>query len=337
MCRKLSLTYRGNRTAFVKSDVLVKLNEKIKENQQIKGMNISLNLREGEIDDWKSEMTLSINDIPFENNGFGTQNMIKSELIANDNTGVDFLILEEPENNLSFANMSLLISKLSNLTGKQLIISTHSSFVANKLSLKKLQLVSNGTVKSFNELKIDTFNYFMKLPGYNTLRLLLANKIILVEGPADELIVQRAYFDYYNKLPIDDGIDVLSVGGLAFARYCELASIIDKQIVVLTDNDGDYENVIKKYEEYSKILTLCVEKDNSLNTLEPSVLNANKEAFDVFKNIIYKGNNNNLDFDSLLSFMTNNKSEWAMRVFQSEKRIVYPHCVLKAIGVEKDE
>jgi len=38
----------------------------------------------------------------------------------------------------------------------------------------------------------DTYNYFIKLPGFNTLRVLLANKIILVEGPADELIIQSS-------------------------------------------------------------------------------------------------------------------------------------------------
>jgi predicted ATP-dependent endonuclease of OLD family len=37
-------------------------------------------------------------------------------------------------------------------------------------------------------------NILNKLPGYDTLRLILCNKAILVEGPSDELIVQKAYF-----------------------------------------------------------------------------------------------------------------------------------------------
>lgn len=36
---------------------------------------------------------------------------------------------------------------------------------------------------------------------------------ILVEGDSDELIVQRAYMDSHRgKLPISDGIDIISVG-----------------------------------------------------------------------------------------------------------------------------
>lgn len=64
-------------------------------------------------------------------------------------------------------------------------------------------------------------------------QLLLANQIILVEGPADELIIQRAYRDNFGKLPIEDGVDVMSVGGVAFKRYCELARLINKRIVIV--------------------------------------------------------------------------------------------------------
>ena len=41
-------------------------------------------------------------------------------------------------------------------------------------------------------------NYFKKLPGYDTLRLVLAKRVILVEGPSDELVVQRAYRDAHD-------------------------------------------------------------------------------------------------------------------------------------------
>ena len=83
----------------------------------------------------------------------------------------------------------------------------------------------------------DTYNYFLKLPGYNTLRVILAHKAILVEGPADELILQRAYIDCYGKQPIENGVDVIAVDGLAFQRYCELASLVHKSITIVTDND----------------------------------------------------------------------------------------------------
>lgn len=332
----LRLAYRGNRKEFIDSPVVADLNSKLKEEYKFGNRDISLNLREGEIDDWKNEMSLSVDKIPFENAGFGTQNMIKSEMVFNQNIDVDFLILEEPENNLSYSNMSVLISKLADNKTKQLFISTHSSFVANKLGLNHLHLVCNTKTKPLTELPKEAYNFFVKLPGYNTLRVLLANKIILVEGPADELIVQRAYRDTYGKLPIDDGIDVMSVNGTAFKSYCELAKLIDKQIVIVTDNDGSLQKVHERYEKYNDIISLCVEDDENLNTLEPSVLNVNKDNFDVFKSIIYKGNKD-LSYDALCEFMLNNKAEWAMRVFQSEEKILYPKYIMKAIGVNTDE
>ena len=178
----------------------------------------------------------------------------------------------------------------------------------------------------------------MKLPGYNTLRLLIANKIILVEGPADELIVQRAYIDNYGKMPIEEGVDVMAVGGIAFKRYCELAKLIEKPITVDVDNDGKINNLKDRYEDFEEVAKLCYEKNEGLKTLEPSVLSANKDNFEKFKKIIYRGNDiNKIDYKALCTFMINNKTEWAMRVFQSKDKITYPEYIMKAIGVFKCE
>ena len=329
----LRIAYRGNRREFTESEAVKSLNSKIQSEYKFRDKVLSVNLRENEIDSWKNEMSLSLDEIPFENTGFGTQNIVKAEMFLQQNSDVDILIIEEPENNLSFTNMSILIAKLSENQNKQLFISTHSSFVANRLGLNHLHLVANENIKPFKELSQDTYEYFLKLPGYNTLRLLLANDIILVEGPADELIVQRAYLDVYGKLPIQDGIDVMSVGGVAFKRYCELAKLIKKNITVVTDNDGDIEGLKKRYEEYADILTLCYEEYITLNTLEPSVLFANQVNFEHFKKIIYKGADiKTRKFEDIRIFMLNNKTEWSMRVFLSKDKINYPKYINRAIG-----
>ena len=330
---ELRHAYRANRNEFTENQAVMRLNDKLQKSHSFGGKRISLNLRESGIDEWKGDMSISLDDIPLENSGFGTQNMFKSEIFLLQNTDVDILIIEEPENNLSYANMSVLISKLSESTKKQLFISTHSSFVANKLGLRYLHLVANNRTTPFKALSQDTYDYFLKLPGYNTLRILLANNVILVEGPADELIVQRAYIDNYGKQPIEDGIDVVSVDSLAFQRYCELASLIGKPLTVVTDNDGDVQAVQNRYKKYGKLVTLCVESNNDLNTLEPSVLAVNIDNFDTFKSIIYSGNNiKKRDPEDIKSFMIGNKTTWSMRVFNSKQRITYPQYILKAIG-----
>ena len=334
---ELRHAYRANRHEFTENQAVIRLNQKLQEGHSFDGKTIGLNLRESGIDEWKGDMSISLDGIPLENSGFGTQNMFKSEIFLLQNTDVDILIIEEPENNLSYSNMSILISKLSDSNGKQLFISTHSSFVANKLGLQCLHLVANARTTPFKSLSSDTYNYFLKLPGYNTLRILLANKAILVEGPADELILQRAYIDNYGKQPIEDGIDVVAVDSLAFQRYCELASLISKPLTVVTDNDGNAEAVRKRYEKYTGLVTLCVESDNTLNTLEPSVLAANLDTFESFKSIIYLGKDiESRDPDSIKSFMIGNKTDWSMRVFTSEKKINYPSYILKAIGIDSE-
>ena len=225
----LRLAYRSNRSDFINDIAVQELNSKLKENNKFRDKIVSLNLREGDVDDWKNEMEIVLDGVPLENMGFGTQNMFKSEMVVQQNSDIDILVMEEPENNLSYSNMSLLISRLSEEKERQLFISTHSSYVANKLGLNSIQLVKDGVVKSFSSLNKDTYEFFTKLPGFNTLRVVLANKVILVEGPADELIVQRAYLDYYGKLPIEDGIDVIAVSGVGFQRYCDVAKLINKK------------------------------------------------------------------------------------------------------------
>lgn len=334
---ELRHAYRANRYEFTENQAVKTLNSRLQESHSFDGRAISLNLRETGIDEWKADMSISLDGIPLENSGFGTQNMFKSEIFLLQNSDVDILIIEEPENNLSFANMSILISKLSESSKKQLFISTHSSFVANKLGLQHLHLVANNSTTPFKALKKDTYDYFLKLPGYNTLRILLANEAILVEGPADELIIQRAYIDNYGKQPIECGIDVVTVDSLAFQRYCELASLICKHLTIVTDNDGNVSAVINRYKKYGDLVTLCVEQDDSLKTLEPSVLAANMDNFEEFRAIIYLGNDiQTRDAKSILSFMRGNKTEWSMRVFTNEKNIVYPQYILKAIGITKE-
>ena len=145
--------------------------------------------------------------IPFQYIGKGEQCVIKTKLAltAKKNAEATAILLEEPENHLSHARLNELIADLTDQhSEKQIIISTHSSFVANKLGLDHLIVLRDGNVVRISELEASDF--FKKLAGYDTLRLALAKKAILVEGDSDELVVQRAYMDANGgRLPIQDG------------------------------------------------------------------------------------------------------------------------------------
>ena len=335
----LSTAFRKGRNDFHTNDVVVKLNESVKDHVHIGKKALSIDLKEEDVDEWKSQMSVIVDETPFENVGFGSQNTIKIELaLKNSAEQVNMILMEEPENNLSFSNMAQLIKHVEESEGKQVFISTHSSYVANKLNLGNIFLVSNGFVTPFSALSDDTRKYFIKLPGYDTLRLVLAEKAILVEGPTDELILQKAYKDTYHHLPADDGIDIIVVDSLAFKRYCDIAVLLKKKTIVVTDNDGDImKNIETKYAEYlaTGFLHFFYEKDEALNTIEPSMLFVNSDAngpTKSFRKAISINNSfGNKSADEILAFMTHNKAEWAMRVFESETEIAYPRYIEDAI------
>jgi putative ATP-dependent endonuclease of OLD family len=335
----LSTAYRRSRNDFHENELVVKLNQSVKENVHIGDRSLSIDLKEEEVDEWKRQMSVIVDTTPFENIGFGTQNMIKIELaVKHSAEQVNLILMEEPENNLSFTSMAKLIQRIYEAQGKQIFISTHSSYVANKLELKKLFLVRAGKVTAFKDLNDDTVRYFNKLPGYDTLRLVLAEKALLVEGATDELTIQRAYLDKYEKLPIADGIDIITVNSLAFKRYCDIAILMKKHISIVTDNDGDIaKNITEKYDGYigNDYLNFFYETDEVLNTIEPSVVAANMDGetpSEAFLKAISKNDSMlGKTTDEAQNFMSNNKVEWAMRVFDSTEKIQYPEYVKNVI------
>ena len=170
------------------------------------------------------------------------------------------------------------------------------------------------------------------------MRFVLADKTIMVEGPTDDLIVQRAYRDVNGHLPFDDGIDVFVVNSLAFLRFCEIAKLIHKNVVIVTDNDGSIqENIEEKYSEYYKKpgFTFYFESDENLRTIELSVLQANcvngQPSVSFTKAISSRSSMINADYSRILNFMLQNKAEWAYRVFESDEIINYPEYIQDVI------
>ena len=333
--RDLSIAFNESKRTFRGSNIVRELNKAV--NDIIQDKNVSLGIKENEVDAWRKHISLVIDDIPFESIGFGSQNAIKIELaLKNIENQANILLMEEPENNLSFSNITKLVDHVSSSKGKQVFISTHSSYIANKLDLKNVLLLHKGSIQPYSNLEEESRKFFLKQPEYNTLRFILASKIILVEGPTDDLIIQRAYKDKYNRLPSADGIDIFVVGSLSFKHYCNIAILMNKSIAVVTDNDGNKKkNIIDRYEKYSNNnITFYYEENNSLNTIEPSVLSSNSTdniPNESFVNIIYKSKNK-YDKNTILNFMLNHKVEWALRVFEDKNNIAYPQYIKNVIA-----
>jgi len=175
----------------------------------------------------------------------------------------------------------------------------------------------------------DTTKYFMRLSGHDTLRFILAKRVILVEGPSDELIVQKAYTMCHGKSPLEHGTEVIAVNSLAFKRFLHIAQKLDVDVRVVTDNDGDPSKVIEKYKEFngnSNIKVYFDGKDVDCKTLEPQLLKAN--GLTVINAVLGK---KYLTSETLLKYMSKNKTECALRIFESEEVMKYPEYIERAI------
>ena len=333
----LAQSYRKLKENFGSDAAIDAINRKVSESAGISSKKVTVSVDMSVKNSWETVLMTYIDDVPFHQVGKGEQCVIKTNLaLAHERAQTSNLILlEEPENHLSHTRLNELLDSINaKCVDKQLIITTHSNYVANKLSLKNLILLSSQHTTRFNELPDDDAEYFEKLPGYDTLRLILSKKAILVEGPSDELLLQRAYKDKYGSLPIEQGIDVISVRGLSFKRFLEIAKRLNKRVAVVTDNDGNYTlRVAKKYEEYNNVpcIKICASANNNLETLEPQFVDANKDNLSELREVL---SIQELDYPTqteIVKFMTDHKTEWALAVFKSEKRFAYPQYISGAI------
>lgn len=78
---------------------------------------------------------------------------------------------------------------------------------------------------------------------------------------------------------------------------------------------------------------MVYEKNQSLNTIEPSFLNANADKIAELSKLI---TGKEKSYDDLLSYMTKNKTEWALKVFDNPKSVNYPEYINDAIKYAKE-
>jgi len=331
----LNLTHRLLKGIFADQPYIKDINQKMQSGSKyLKEKDVSLSVDISQKNGWESQLTTYVDDIPFHHIGKGKQNIIKIMLaLHTSGTQCSVILIEEPENHQSFANLQKLMGYIAHeCKGKQIIMCTHSPYILNKLGLQHAILLhrsgSTALQTNFAGLSAGTMKYFQKLPGYDTLRFLLADRSILVEGPTEELLVQRYYHDQHGKLPIADGIDIMSVRGLSFLRFLELAAPLKKKITIITDNDGDHKNLTDvKYKQYKGDpgVWLCYSADDTLPSIEQHFLAVNNLAD--FQKVLGTSYATGAE---VLAYMQRNKTEWALAVFEAKTNVVYPQYVIDA-------
>lgn len=329
---------------FNEDDVLSGINKIISQEKSL--YKVSLNPKDVQNNDWSEFISPKVDDVRVDFCGDGEQRIIKTLLATTSAAKNPNLIIleEEPECHLSFSKMNELIASIKEMgNDSQVILTTHSSYVANKLNLQNLVLIRDGKALPLTNLSDETYRFFATRSNYDTLRMVLAKGTILVEGDSDDLIVEKAYKDLYGHLPIEGGIDIITCA-LSGKRFLEIAKKLELNVAYVTDNDGKPNEKLKKYSDFLNLenIRVCFPKtvneanygpNTSSNTLEPELLKAND--LKMLNKVLNKRFQND---NELISYMENHKTDCALSVFNYDnfdKEFKYPNYILDAIAAIK--
>nr|WP_155672103.1 AAA family ATPase [Aliivibrio fischeri] len=151
--------------------------------------------------------------------------------------------IEEPEAHLSVNNLRLVrdfIEKSSSNSGSlvQTIISTHNPSIINKLKISNVLAFTGEKAISLSDTPTKLVDYLRKRPNFDILKLLFANKVILVEGPTEEMLIST----YLSKQPALNDIDIIPIGQRGYATFLDIWLTLNK------DNQNKKIGVIRDYD-----------------------------------------------------------------------------------------
>jgi putative ATP-dependent endonuclease of OLD family len=328
---QIALAHRTARQRIT-DDTLAAINGRIAEaNAELHHRPLGLQMDQSSRASWEGGIVPQLDGIPFAMAGQGQQAAIKVALAMSRSTGVStFVLVEEPENHLSHTSLTRLVRRIAQLAAddQQLFVSTHSSYVLNRLGVDRLLFLSHSGVTRLGELDDDTVRYFRRLSGYDTLRLVLAEKVVLVEGPSDAIVFERCFRDAVGVSPIEHGIDVVSMNGLTFKRALALCKALGRPVVALRDNDGhDPAELLEDLGDLveSPRRVMLVSDPSAGRTLEPQLVSANDEA--VLRAALGLGPR----VHDVESWMTRNKAEAALLIHDATTAISPPSYIAEAI------
>ncbi len=161
--------------------------------------------------EFSDRITAHKNAIDINDLGHGEKVLLGMETsLESSKEEVRIVLIEEPENHLSFLNMHKLIEMIEMNRGKQTFIATHSNMIASRLDLSNVILLSDSSSMKLDQLEPETARFFQKAPNTNILDLLLSKKAILVEGDAEYILMEEFYELLTNTKPFQHDIALIS-------------------------------------------------------------------------------------------------------------------------------
>lgn len=219
--------------------------------------------------------------VPLRHNGLGYNNLINIYMLiklTEVQKGRDFkiLCLEEPEAHLHPAMQYKLFKYLKNLDKKnelnqQIFVTTHSSNISAvagidnmfMLSYERSEECSDCHQQSLEEQFIDADGktekndaklHLSKFLDVTRSDMLFADKVILVEGIAEKLLMPL-FMDACGCSYEDEHISIVEIGGKHFEYFIELfnGNAVNKKVLCITDKDFkwiDDDGKLKSFETY---------------------------------------------------------------------------------------
>ena len=151
-------------------------------------------------------------------------NIILNTLSENYN----IILIDEIENHLHPSIIRTLIRELRGVTNTIIIATTHSAVVINELEMSELIDISGKKLTKLKDKSLRKLNIFLH-PGRS--ELILADNVVLVEGYTEELLLNNYLYKNNRNWTI------VNVAGIMFEPYIELAKLLGKKIIVVSDND----------------------------------------------------------------------------------------------------
>ncbi|MEK4479976.1 AAA family ATPase [Paenibacillus sp. FSL R5-0876] len=187
--------------------------------------------------------------------GLGSHNLlfIAVELLLlnqDDFTGLKIALIEEIEAHIHpQAQLRLIdfLQKEAKALGIQLLLTTHSTVLASKVSLDNLILCSNGFCFPMDhkstKLEKGDYSFLERFLDSTKANLFFAKGVILVEGDAENLLIPMIA-EIIERPLSSYGATIVNVGSTAFLRYSriflrqdEVLGRMNIPVAVITDSD----------------------------------------------------------------------------------------------------
>ena len=303
----------------------------------------------------KISMIYGANPNSVDRNGLGRNNLLYISLILShlsardvggDNTFFRLIAIEEPEAHLHPHLQDHLAKNIESVqkgSGKamQLLLTTHSTHIAAKMSLKNSAILFNNNdnrpashyiLSGIDErAEKNTVHYLSKYIDATKSRMFFARKIILVEGIAEQLLIPLFFRKNSDKTLEKVGCNIINVNGVAFSHFLKIIrnGFFIKGLV-LTDSDTG-----KKTEERAADLKENFDKEGLIrveiseeSTFEKDLIKANMsgKGKEILLSAINKTKpqrgpefkkeigENDLGVESFFSEIENYKSEFAFNL-----------------------